>query len=122
MISYIAIVSFRIISLGLWQGTTDIALKKLKNQDTLNDFISEATILQYVFIYVYRSIDCRSDLLTVYCFISRALSHPHVVRYLGLYEQNSEHYIVTEYLREGSVDVFVRDNKNQLTSVDLMAM
>ncbi len=32
---------------GIWQGTTDIALKKLKDQEQMKEFIAEVSILQY---------------------------------------------------------------------------
>ena len=31
---------------GMWQGTTEVALKKLRNQDDFNQFANEAAILQ----------------------------------------------------------------------------
>lgn len=45
---------------GTWQGSTDVALKKLKDSEHLQDFLREATALL-------------------------SLNHPNIVRFLGLY-------------------------------------
>jgi hypothetical protein len=36
---------------GMWNGVTPVALKKLKNEKQLQDFIKEANVLQYVFSF-----------------------------------------------------------------------
>jgi serine/threonine protein kinase len=34
---------------GKWQGTTEVALKKLKIKEQMEKFIKEVSVLQYVF-------------------------------------------------------------------------
>lgn len=83
---------------GTWNGTTTVALKKLKNKSMLEAFTREATMLQTV-------------------------NHPNVVRFLGIYtDTDREQYIVTKYLSKGSLDVVVMKQKNKLTVVDLLVM
>lgn len=83
---------------GRWQGTTDVALKKLRDMESLEDFQREATMLQ-------------------------SLTHPNIVQFLGLFtDTNQNTYIVTEYLAKGSLDSLLRKEKQHLTTVDLLGM
>ena len=50
------------------------------------------------------------------------LNHPNLIRYLGLYENKEECYIVMEYLRLGSLDTYIRENEKKLSHSDLFSM
>jgi serine/threonine protein kinase len=84
---------------GTWNGTTTVALKKLKDKSMFVSFASEASMLQ-------------------------TLKHPNVVQFLGIYSNSDsgDQYIVTEYLSLGSLDVLVMKQKRTLTVLDLLAM
>ncbi|MEM3062175.1 MAG: protein kinase [Nitrososphaerota archaeon] len=83
---------------GTWNGTTTVALKKLKSSEHLEEFAKEADVLQ-------------------------SLNHPNIVRFLGIYTSNTgEQFIVMEYLSKGSLDVLLALEKQSLTLSDLLAM
>jgi len=82
----------------MWQGTTQVALKKLLDQAHFQTFANEAAILQ-------------------------AISHPHVVSFLGVYtDDDGFKYIVTEYMNKGSLLSVVQQERLKLTAADLLAM
>lgn len=98
---------------GNWNGT-DVALKLLKSEEQLADFEREASLLQYLF--------CKLDLLLTRLF-QRALNHPHVVRYLGIYEdQQKKRYIVTEFMTKGSLSSVVDKERQTIATLDLIRM
>lgn len=71
--------NFSCVFRGVWNGTTQIALKKV----TQNDDISEMNIL-------------------------KSLKHPNVVQFFGLYQEEGVNYIVTEYMTHGSLETYIR--------------
>jgi len=73
---------------GIWNGTTAVALKKLKLQENNESFLTESSTL-------------------------KKLHHPNIVQFLGIYtEKNGTLYIVTEFLSLGSLDLLLRENRN----------
>ena len=83
---------------GTWNGTTKVALKKLKSNEAFEEFAREATVLQ-------------------------SLHHPNIVRALGIHTTPmSEHYIVMEFLSKGSLDVVLSADKGSLRVNDLLSM
>lgn len=83
---------------GIWNDTTPVALKQLKDENDIQGFLNEATLLQNI-------------------------NHPSIVRYLGFYEtDNGQKYIVMEYLPLGSLDLVIRRNKYSLTVDHLVNM
>jgi len=69
---------------GIWGGTTAVALKMLRIEDEMKkEFEAEASIL-------------------------KSLHHPHIVAFLGIYEENGVKYICTEFLPEGSLESLLR--------------
>lgn len=70
--------SFGDVYKGVWNGTTPVALKMLKDASQMIEFEKETRLLQ-------------------------SLKHPNIVQYLGLYAApTGQKYIVTEYLSEGN--------------------
>ena len=64
-----------VIETGIWEQTTTVALKKLhKNEE--QEFQREVSVL-------------------------KSLNHPNIVRFLGLYTTEGQHFIVTEYMSAG---------------------
>ena len=83
---------------GIWQGTTNVALKKFKQDTRVEDFAREAAIL-------------------------KALHHPNIVQFLGLHTSaEGQHYIVTEFLSQGSLSSLLQEAKTKLSQSDLLAM
>jgi len=83
---------------GIWNGTTDVALKQLKSKEHFEEFLHEASMLH-------------------------ALNHPNVVRFFGIYTASkSENYIVMEYLCEGSLDRVLKVCKKQISIIDIIGM
>mmetsp|Transcript_13854 Transcript_13854/g.19241 ORF Transcript_13854/g.19241 Transcript_13854/m.19241 type:complete len:752 (-) Transcript_13854:300-2555(-) len=82
---------------GIWNGTTPVALKKLKSREQLQEFAQEAKVLL-------------------------SLNHPNIVRCLGIHTSSSgDQYIVMEYLSSGSLDNVLRREPN-LQIGDLLIM
>ena len=90
---------FGIVYRGIWNGTTAVALKKLKSKEELKDFLQEASMLQ-------------------------SLNHPNIVRCLGIHVSPSsgEQYIVMEFLSKGSLDRVLVLEEKSIGLLDLMAM
>jgi len=81
---------------GTWLGTP-VALKRLKNTQDIAEF--------------------EHEYLTV-----RQLRHPHIVQFLGLYAEDTQRYIVLEYMALGSVHKLVKQYQNELEHGDLLAI
>jgi len=82
---------------GTWNGTTPVALKKLKSKEQIQEFAQEAKVLL-------------------------SLNHPNIVRCLGLHtSQTGDQYIVMEYLSNGSLDAVLKTESN-LKIGDLLIM
>lgn len=87
--------NFGQVYLGIWQGTTQVALKSVDN--TL-DLFQEMMML-------------------------KSLNHPNIIRYLGVYKDPSETAsIVTEFLSFGSLSSYLRRETSNLKTEDLLAM
>jgi len=82
---------------GLWLGT-QVALKKLKDNEQYEEFKSEATVL-------------------------KSLRHPNIVQFFGIHvSSDDDYYLVTEYLSEGSLDNLLRNQKDDIFLLDLLSM
>jgi serine/threonine protein kinase len=89
---------------GKWGGT-EVALKKLdKNAQGLEE---EINILGYKM----------KDLNNLFS----QLNHPHILRLLGVTNKEGEMFMVTELVRKGSLDNFLKENKS-LTPFQLLQM
>ena len=83
--------------MGLWEETP-VALKRLKSADYMAEFKREADLL-----------------LT--------LSHPHIVQFHGIYiDEEGDQYIVTEYLKRGSLRETLKIEGDSLKQADLLYM
>ena len=83
---------------GKWNRTTDVALKKLKSREHLEEFLREASMLQ-------------------------SLNHPNIVHFFGIHvTPTGESFIVMEYLPEGSLDQVLQMNKNKIHLTDIHSM
>src|SRR5690242_7683890 len=82
----------------MWQGTTPVALKKLKSQEQLKEFESEATMLQ-------------------------SLTHPNVVQVFGIFtDAEGSKYLVTELLSKGNLQHVLLEHGSTLNQADLLGM
>ena len=82
---------------GLWSETTDVALKKLKSEEQMKEFESEAAMLS-------------------------TLMHPNVVQFFGIYQdRDNNKYLVTELLTKGDVRSLLLSD-DSLEIVDLLSM
>jgi len=84
--------------LGVWNGTTLVALKKLK-KGTSREFENEFKLLM-------------------------KLNHPNIVRFLGIYRESHDVYLAMEYLAKGALSDFLGQENMQkkLTTIDLLCM
>ena len=80
-----------------FQGTTHVALKRLKSAEAMEEFNREASMLS-------------------------SLNHPNCVHFYGIWKNNEEQYIVTEFMSEGALNHFVMKNKLTLNSLNLIEM
>ena len=48
------------------------------------------------------------------------LKHPNVVQYFGIFNDNSTYYIVMEFSEKGSLDLFVRNSDDKITTAMLV--
>jgi hypothetical protein len=72
---------------GLWQGTTEVALKSLSGSDNPEVFMHEAKILQ-------------------------SLNHANVIRCYGLHIVEQKLYIVMKFAPYGSVNTYLQKQEN----------
>ena len=82
---------------GKWNQTTDVALKKLKSKEQYKEFITEATLLF-------------------------SLSHPNVVQYFGIFQQNSDNFIVMEMMSKGDLKSLLIQLENKITQTTIINM
>lgn len=84
---------------GRWQNSVDVALKSLKDEAQIREFVREASIL-------------------------KSLSFPQIVQYLGLWKHPEQKtiYIVMEYMSHGSLDRFLQMQKGELGLRELLIM
>jgi len=69
---------------GKWQSTVEVALKKLKKQDQVEEFVAETNMLRNL------------------------KAHPNIVRFIGTYVDNENaDYLVTEFCPYGSLNQFL---------------
>ncbi len=79
-------------------GSTDVALKELKDPQLLKEFSQEVAIL-------------------------KNLNHPNIVKYYGIYVASEGYrYIVMEYVSKGSLRSLVIEKKRDLRDRDLLKM
>jgi len=83
---------------GIWNKTTEVALKTVNDPNMNEEILREIDILE-------------------------KLAHPNVVAYLGLFTgPTGQLFLVTEFMNRGSLDKMIVDNKNNITLLDLLAM
>ncbi|XP_026481736.1 tyrosine-protein kinase-like [Ctenocephalides felis] len=88
--------NFGTVYRGLWNGKTEVAIKKLDKADvkSINDFNQEASIMKTV-------------------------SHNHLLSLLGTCQTDEELYIITEYMKNGSLLGYLRKKGELLNKTDL---
>lgn len=75
------------------KGITQVALKKLKNEEQIKEFEKEVSIL-------------------------RQLAHKNIVQYFGLFvDEKEEKYMVTEYMNKGSAQQHLQSQYGQSLGV-----
>ena len=60
-------------------------------------------------------------IFVIILIISRKLSHPSIVQYLGIYVQGKEFYIVMELMNAGNLH-YLLQSSTQFTETDLLTM
>jgi serine/threonine protein kinase len=86
--------SFGRVFRGSWEKTT-IALKELKDNSHIQEFLEEAKLLQ-------------------------SLRHPHIVNFYGIHAHQQHAYLVIEFMDQGSLSDYLQFKRNQLQSTDLL--
>jgi serine/threonine protein kinase len=89
--------NFGSVHRGLWMNTTPVALKKLNNDQELDNEMN----------------------------VIRSLNHPNtlMIRYFGLFQSPSgEKYLVMELMSLGSLNQHLLTNKHEYKTVHLMVM
>ena len=72
-------------------------MKRLKTVEAMDEFLREATLLS-------------------------SLNHPAVVHFYGIWIDQNEQHIVTEFMSEGALNDYVRTNKESLNTDALLEM
>ncbi len=86
---------------GIWQNSITVAVKKLKLPEYVIQFEKEAFILQY----------------TSFAFSHhRALSHPNIVQFFGIYYDGKENYLVTEFMDGGNLSELFEQRRQKNAS------
>lgn len=96
---------------GKW-NKLDVAVKRLlvrvNNDDTINSFLKEVSMLRYVVITILR-------VFINYANLGSKLSHPNVVQLLGVSLTPNDMYILTEFLEHGSLFDYLHIKKITLS-------
>ena len=50
------------------------------------------------------------------------LNHPNCVHFYGIWREDNEQYIVTEFMSEGALNTYVRSHQDTLTENELIEM
>jgi len=88
--------SFGEVYRGIWKGSQQVALKKLK-VDKMSEFLQEASMLQ-------------------------KCSFPNVVTFIGLYQDKEVLYMVTEYMSGGALNTLLQNEGGSLSVKTLVEM
>ncbi|XP_026481739.1 tyrosine-protein kinase-like, partial [Ctenocephalides felis] len=88
--------NFGTVYRGLWKGRTEVAIKKLDKADmkSINDFEQEASIM-------------------------KTMKHKNILSLLGICQTKEELYIITEYMKNGSLLSYLRKEGETLNKADL---
>ncbi|XP_026481737.1 tyrosine-protein kinase SRK3-like [Ctenocephalides felis] len=88
--------NFGTVHRGLWKGRTEVAIKKLDKADmkSINDFEQEASIM-------------------------KTMRHKNILSLLGICQTKEELYIITEYMKNGSLLNYLRKVGETLNKADL---
>jgi serine/threonine protein kinase len=82
---------------GIWQGTTEVALKQLTASESAA-LLNEIKLL-------------------------KGLNHPNIVRYFGVYKSpEGNMFVMMEFMSQGDVGTLLRMNKDTYQLVDLLSM
>jgi len=66
---------------------------------------------------------CSNIFLSILLMNTRSLRHPNIVGFFGIHvSSNGDYYIVTEYLSKGSLDNVIRNQKDDISLLDLLSM
>lgn len=90
--------SFGDVYRGVWKGTQEVALKKLKVDNKMEEFLQEASMLQ----------KCSFD---------------YVVKFIGLHQdKNRDVYMVTEFMSGGALSTLLQKKGKELPIKTLLEM
>jgi len=89
--------NFGSVRTGLWNGTTEVALKYLNDPEKMKEFASEVNLL-------------------------KKLKHPNIVQFYGCFIENAKYMIVMEWMPNGSLQDYLEKHKEDLNEVDLLKM
>lgn len=106
------------VYLGLWQKTVSVAMKCLKKKELLNEFLSEASMLDKL---QHPNIGLeKKDFFVVECFfLSLFIS----VRFYGIYKDSNDNpYLITEYCSKGSLKILLVEENTSLSQKTLLQM
>jgi serine/threonine protein kinase len=82
---------------GVWQGTTEVALKQLTASESAA-LLNEIKLL-------------------------KGLNHPNIVRYFGVYKSpDADTFVMMEFMAQGDVGTLLRTNKDSYHLADLLSM
>eukprot|EP01114_Cavostelium_apophysatum_P020724 TRINITY_DN7027_c0_g1_i1.p1 TRINITY_DN7027_c0_g1~~TRINITY_DN7027_c0_g1_i1.p1 ORF type:complete len:880 (+),score=201.48 TRINITY_DN7027_c0_g1_i1:204-2843(+) len=91
----IAYGNFGVVYTGKWMNTTEVALKALRLNGSFELFNNEARVL-------------------------RKLTHPNIVKFLGIYKTDNEAYLVMEMVALGNLHKLLQKESETLGVVDLL--
>lgn len=112
---------FGVVRRGKWRGSIDTAVKMMKGGTmSEDDFIEEAKVMTYVFIYIFMHSNLFSHfseenlIFLFYSSIHSKLQHANLVQLYGVCSKHRPIYIVTEYMKHGSLLNHLRRHETSL--------
>lgn len=110
---------FGVVRRGKWRGSIDVAVKMMK-EGTMSedDFIEEAKVMTYVFRQTIIGLFyfLKAKLSYKFKLFCRKLQHTNLVQLYGVCSKDRPIYIVTEYMRHGSLLNYLRRHEATLGS------
>lgn len=104
---------FGVVRHGKWRGSIDTAVKMMKSGTmSEDDFIEEAKVMTWVFAF-FSFIQCLDVVFYRFLF-NRKLQHANLVQLYGVCSKHRPIYIVTEYMKHGSLLNYLRRHETSL--------
>lgn len=106
---------FGVVRRAKWRGYMDTAVKMMK-EGTMSedDFIEEAKVMTCVFQYLIINFIYLTNYTILSHFVRRKLQHANLVQLYGVCSKHRPIYIVTEYMRHGSLLNYLRRHEANL--------